>query len=248
MIEPITDSGPTGVRPLSSVVKTLAVLEALAGARRSLRLAELSRAMAMARGTTYQRLVTLIRAGWVEQIEDGSFRLTLHATRIGNAALEQASLGDRMVPFLRSLVDEAGETASLAVLDGVDPIIVQRVESSGVLRAELRVGATLSLDHSASGQVLAAFAEPHQRTLFAERGAALPAETVMAAVRATRFAVSTSQRIEGIGAVAAPIFDAAGHCLAALSLVGPLPRFETERMRGPLLAAAERINSFLQGR
>ena len=59
----------------------------------------------MSRATAHQKLITLVHAGWVEQIDSGAYRLALHATRMGLAALSQASLGERIMPFLQSLVD-----------------------------------------------------------------------------------------------------------------------------------------------
>jgi DNA-binding IclR family transcriptional regulator len=55
----------SGVRPLSSVLKSLAVLDALARAHRPQRLMELAQALEESRATTYQRLLTLTQAGWI---------------------------------------------------------------------------------------------------------------------------------------------------------------------------------------
>ena len=168
----------------------------------------------------------------------GAYRLTLHASRVGNAALSHASLGERVMPFLQSLVAETGETASLAVIDGDTCSIVQRVESHGVLRAELRVGALLDLEHSASGRVLAAFADPATLQRLRAGGMKLADEALLARVRKERFAPSSGRSFQGVRAVAVPIFAAGGGCLAALSLVGPLPRFTIEKMRERRSAAA----------
>lgn len=235
-----------GVRPLSSVLKTLAVLDALAEARKSMRLVELTRMIGGERGTVYQRLVTLMEAGWVEQIEDGSFRLSMHSARLAHAALEQANLGTRTVPIMQQLVDVAGETASLAVLDGAEARIVQRVESEGVLRAELKVGARLSLDNSASGRVLAAFVTPETLQRWIDNGIAVPSPEMLEKVRRERFAVS-GDRMAGIMASAAPVFEAGGRILAALSLVGPQQRFEAEKSRADLIAAADKITQMIRG-
>lgn len=237
---------PRGVRPLSSVLKTLAVLDAMADVRKSVRLVELTRMIGGERGTVYQRLVTLMEAGWVEQLEDGSFRLTMHPARLANAALEQANLGDRTVPVLQKLVDDTAETASLAVLDGAEARIVQRVESEGVLRAELKVGARLSLDNSASGRVLAAFVAPEKLQRWIEGGITLPSTDMLDKVRRERFAIS-GDRMTGIMASAAPVFEASGRILAALSLVGPQQRFQAEKSRARLCAAADQITQLLRG-
>ena len=246
MSNPASPDSPKGVRPLSSVLKTLAVLDAMAEARKSLRLVELARMLGAERATVYQRLVTLIEAGWVEQLEDGSFRLTMHAARLTNAALEQANLGVRIVPLMQELVDATGETASLAVLDGPGARIVQRVESEGILRAELKVGAMLSFDNSASGQILAAYLPPDRMQRMIDNGVTPPPADVLERVRREGYAVS-GPRLEGIVANAAPVFEASGRCIAALSLVGPKPRFDAEKTRPALCESAAKITQMLRG-
>jgi DNA-binding IclR family transcriptional regulator len=236
-----------GVRPLASVLKTLRLLDLLGAESKPMRLVDVAKASGMTRATAHQKLVTLTQAGWIEQTADGAYRLALHAARIGNAALAQASLGERVMPFLEKLVAETGETASLAVFDGLHARIVQRVETGGVLRAELRVGALLDLAHSASGRVLMAFASEPFLDNLRNRGVALPDDKLLRQVRREQFAASSGKSYEGVRAVAAPIFDIGGGCIAALSLVGPLPRFSIERTRAPMRRAADAINAFIRG-
>jgi DNA-binding IclR family transcriptional regulator len=235
-----------GVRPLSSVVKTLGLLDVLGSTTRPMRLVDVARTSRMSRATAYQKLLTLIHAGWAEQTEQG-YRLTLHATRLGQAALEQASLGDRVIPFLEKLVAQSGETASLAVLEGAGAHIVQRVESTGVLRAELHIGAVLDLAESASGRVLLAFADEAVLQALKKQKVAIPDAKLLAQVRRDSFATSSGRLVKGVRAIAAPIFDRPGRCIAALSLVGPLPRFSVDKLRPALLRSADRINAFLKG-
>jgi IclR family transcriptional regulator, KDG regulon repressor len=237
----------SGVRPLTSVLKAFEILDALGSQARPLRVTEVAHATRMSRATAHQKLVTLVRAGWVEQIDSGAYRLTLHASRVGNAALAQASLGERIMPLLQSLVAETGETASIAVIDGDKCSIVQRVESHGVLRAELRVGAQLDIAHSASGRVLSAFADPIMLARLRSSAVTLAEESLLARVRKERFAASSGRSFLGVRGVAAPVFDAGGQCIAAISLVGPLPRFTIEKTRGPLKRTAEAINKFIKG-
>jgi IclR family transcriptional regulator, KDG regulon repressor len=256
-MQPITDNAiqlpaaatekKGGVRPLSSVLKTLALLDALATSPKAIRLADLTRLVGGERGTVYQRLVTLMAAGWVEQLEDGSFRLSLRAVQVAHAALEQGSFGARVVPAMQRLVAEVGETASLAVLDRDEARIVQRVESDALLRADSKLGSTLSLDNSATGRVLVAFADPERLAGWRERGVVLPDAAMLAQVRRESFAVSGS-RLAEISASGAPVFDAAGRCYAALSLVGPANRFDAAKSRAALMRAAEQITRMIQGK
>jgi len=237
----------SGVRALSSVLKTLVLVDVLAQHHRPARLADLARAAKMSRGTAHQKLVTLVQAGWIEQI-DGLYRLSLHATRISNAALEQANLGERIVPFLEDLVAEAQETASLAVIDGVSVCIVQRVESTGVLRADLHVGAQLDVEHSASGRILAAFAREGMLDEWRRSKVPLPDAKILDQVRREKFAISSGLSYEGVRAIGAPVFDPRGECLAALTLVGPVPRFDANRLRPLLEKTAARMSEHMRAR
>lgn len=244
----MTDQTPTprGVRPLSTVIKTLALLDVLAQARGALRLADVVRLAGGERATVYQRLITLKEAGFVEQLADGSFRLSLHTAWIAHAALEQANLGTRTIPIMQKLVYAVHETASLAVLEGDEARIVQRVESEGVLRADMKVGASLSLDNSATGRIFAAFAPPEKLSHWRSRGVPLPDTAMLDKVRRENYA-EKGDRMEGIGAIAAGVFDRGQRCIAALSLVGPDKRFDAEACRAPLLKAAAEITAMISG-
>jgi DNA-binding IclR family transcriptional regulator len=234
----------TGVRPLSSALKTLALLDHLGRSRQAVRLATLSRELGIGRATIYQRLVTLIAGGWVEQTSEGHFRLTLRAARVAQAATEQAGLGARTLPILEALTAETGEAASLAVLEDDEPCIVQRVEPQGVLRVEMRVGATMSLGGSASGRVLLAYVDPAK----ARRLAPELDPAILEAVRESGHSISSGKTMEGIRAAAVPVFGHDGSCVAALSLVAPVQRFAPDGWIQPLRAAAEALRAIMEGR
>jgi DNA-binding IclR family transcriptional regulator len=236
-----------GVRALSSAVKTLKVLELLAQSRSPMTLGEVAAKAGMTRSSTYQKLITLRAAGWIEASQS-RFRLTLLAARVGNAALEQASLGERVIPILRTVVLETGETASLAVLEGSQCYIVQRVEAEGVMRIGLRTGSTLSLDRSASGLILTAHLASADLEHLRQAGATLASDPVLAQVRRDRFAVSLDRsRMPDVRAVGMPILDTEGRCVAALSLVGPVARFDPQKHLAPLDRAVRKIETLFVG-
>jgi len=234
------------VRALSTAVKTLALLDHLGSLKQPARLTEVAAELGAGRSTVYQRLVTLIEAGWVEQIEDGRFRLTMRAMKLAGAAAEQAGLGERALPHLRQLVADVGETASLAVIEDHAAVIIQRVESGGVLHARAPLGRAMSLNDSASGRVLIAFADPEEVGQLQRAAVALPDEGVLEEVRRRGVGVA-ADHIE-VGAVAAPVFDHRQRCIAALSLVGPKGRFDAKRVIAPTLASAAKLSLMLGGR
>ncbi len=232
---------------MTTVLKTMAVLDVLARSPRGMRLPEIARAMELSRPTAYQRLLTLVEAGWIEQDEQFRYRLSMHVCRLAAAALEQANLGSRVTPILEALVHEVKETASLAALERGVPCIVSRVDSDSVLRAEQKIGTTMSLEGSASGRILTAFADEATLQRLRESGEALASEEILSAAREDRFALSSGYTQVGVRAIAAPVFDIHGKCTATVSLVMPETRFDLERVRGPLLNAAEQITKLQQG-
>jgi DNA-binding IclR family transcriptional regulator len=234
-------SSTQGVRPLSSVLKAFAVLDLLGASERPLRLMDVVRATGESRATTYQKLVTLVEAGWVEQAADGAYRLSLHAARLGEAALRQASLGERATAVLEALVSEVGETASLATVNGVRAQLVKRVEAEVAVRVQNAVGTLLSLDQSASGRILTAFASPEYRKLLLSKGAVLASDSLLREVKRQGYAISSGRDVPGVQSVAVPVLDAHGTCSAALSIVAPVARFDAARYVKPLLRAAEKL-------
>lgn len=236
-----------GVRPLSTVLKTLALLDLLAQSSRGMRLLEVANGAGLSRATAYQRLLTLIEAGFVEQDEESRYRLSMHCVRLSAAALEQADLGMRARPLLQALVDRVQETASLAVLDRGLPCIVSRVESEALLRAEQKIGTTMSLEGSASGRVLTAFCDAATRQRLQSSGELLAGDEILEETRRNRYALSSGYTHSGVTAIAAPIFDHQQICVATVSLVIPDTRFTLETFREPLLETAEALSRVLQG-
>jgi DNA-binding IclR family transcriptional regulator len=222
-------------------------MEVLANSPRGMKLPEVANSLGLSRPTAYQRLLTLTEAGLIEQDEQSRYRLSMHLCRFAAAALEQADLGTRVLPILQDLVHDAGETASLAVLDRGLPCIISRVESESVLRAEQKIGTTMSLEGSASGRILTAFADEATMRRLKESGEELASDEIVAAARADGYALSSGYTQAGVRAIAAPVFDLYGKCAATISLVMPETRFNLEQFKAPLLRAAEEITKLQQG-
>jgi IclR family KDG regulon transcriptional repressor len=234
-----------GVRPLSSVLKTLALLDVVAGFDTPQKLSAIAQRAKMSPATAHQKLLTLVNAGWLERGEDNGYRLSMHANRIGTRALEQASLGDRVLPFLERLTNKADQSSSLAVFEGLRASVIQRVESSSLVRAQLYIGVTLNLAESASGRILTAFASDETRARLRKSELTLAEDRILERVRRDAFALSSGRSWAGIRAAAVPVFNSRQRCVAALALVGPLPRFSVERAKRELRHAAAAINGFL---
>ncbi len=244
---PNSGARPKGVKPIAAALKTLSLLSLIGRADGPLRLVDLSAASGESTATTYQRLVTLMQAGWLEQTEDTRYRLSFQAVLVGQAALEQANIGERATSILRSLALAVGESVSLAELSGVAVCIVRRIEAEVVVRARVRVGTKLSLNESASGRVLTAFAAPDKLAQLREQGGKLASEALLSEVRACGYATSSGKDTPGARTLAMPVFDALRRCAFAISVVAPAERFQPERYMGKLAESAQTLSNAIGG-
>ena len=230
----------------SSALKCLALVDALSEFSEPVPLSMLARAVGEGRSTVFKRLSTLVEAGWVEKTENGHYSLSLRTAAIGARALEQASLGQRVLPAIQQLSAEVQETVSIIVLDRHESLIAQRVESGQVLRADLRVGALMPIAENASGQVLVAFASPARRAQLVSDGVVLPSEETLERVRAR--GASFASLVPRVTAIAVPIFGVHGYAEAALSVAGPAERFDPESVEELVKETACRLTVLAGGR
>ncbi|MEM7074400.1 MAG: helix-turn-helix domain-containing protein [Pseudomonadota bacterium] len=227
------------VKPLTTALNCLHLMEVLSEQPAPLRLADVARLIGESRATTYQRLLTLVTAGWMEHTEHGTYRLTVRALRIASGALEQAGLGERVVPILNTLTTATRQTSSLVLAEGPRIYIAQRVEARGVLRADLNVGTELSIRESPSGMVWTAFGPPSFRASLQESGTETAPENRLREVRQAGYAAGGGgETLLGIRGCAVPVLNPGGTCIASISLFGPEETFDPDAAIPALRAAA----------
>lgn len=230
---------------LSSTRKALALVETMASVGRPSGVSELARLVGSSRGTVHKQLSTLVASGWAEQHADGRYGLSLLIARIGNAALHQAGLGEKIQNVLESIAVETGECATIAALHRRSALIVQRAESDQVLSANIRVGTVIPLTTGASALVLLGFATTSRlRAAWREAGAGLAAEHRVAAVREAGYAITRDEFLPGVTAVSIPLRDELTLHTTALTMVGPNDRVDVDQAREVLTAARDQIQAF----
>ncbi|MEZ7004770.1 IclR family transcriptional regulator [Streptomyces sp. AD55] len=236
-----------GTQILTSSLKTLEVLAALADEPRGVGASELARRTGGSRGYVHRQLVTLCAGGWAEQTEEGTYRLSLRVSRLSEAAFTQAGLGHRAIALMEELAGVVHETVSLAVLDGDSARIVQRVEVDRLLRVDARIEARMPISDTASGRVLTAWALPHDLAALREAGVATAGDDELERIRLDGYAISLPNQLEPTVAVAAPVFDARRRVMAALSVVGPMARFDAESAAAATVGCAARVTRITSG-
>lgn len=148
-----------------------------------------------------------------------------------------------VLPRLREIT---GESVQLYRLDGNARICVAALEPPVGLRDTVPVGARLPLTAGSAAKVLVAWADADlQRAILAD---AVFGERALTEVRKRGWAQSAAERASGVASVSAPVRDAGGTVIAAVSVSGPIDRMGRRpgaRWAADLVAAAEALHKRL---
>jgi len=230
---------------VAAVDRALAILSAFSEDGEPLTLADLAERTGLYKSTVLRLASSLERAGYLRRRHDGLFTLGPALLRLGELYRASFDLGERVMPALRRLSRDTGESAAFYLRDGDERVCLYRVASTThrVLHY-VTPGTRFSLSTGASGQVLRAFADG---------AASLPPD--LQEVRERGLAVSLADRKAETAAIAAPVFgvdtaDGQVRLVGALSLAGPASRFtpdSIEKMAGSLTAEARSLSKALGG-
>lgn len=219
----------TAVGTLDRIVAVLSAVEA--GARSY---TDITKATGLSRPTAHRIIRALELHGFLLQAGSAGYALGPRLLSLAASAIRDLPLRDLAHPALERLAKATGESAQLYVREGEVRVCVDAVESESELRTIVAVGATLPLTKGSAGKVFLAWADDADRRRVL---ASLPDD---AAVRLARsiattarrgWADSIGEREAGVASVSAPIFDATGALVAAVSVSGPANRIGALRGR-----------------
>lgn len=194
----------TGVGVLD---KSALVLAALADGPCGL--AELVARTGLPRATAY-RLASALAAHRLASVADGRYALGPWLTELATAD----PLVARATVVLDDLRAETGCSAQLFRRRGDERLCVAASDVPAGLRDTVPVGARLPMTAGSAAQALLADADT------VPPGAAFSRAT-LAAVRRRGWAASVAERAPGVASVSAPVRDASGTIVAAVSVSGP---------------------------
>lgn len=227
---------------LGSVRTAARVLRAFSEVDQELGVNQVARRLGIGKSTAHRVLSTLAAERLLERdVATGRYRLGLALYELGTTVTEHVDLHQAALPVLTTLRHSTGEMVHVAVLDGLEVVYVERLESHHMLPIFRRVGHRLPATWTSSGKVLlASLSSPElDRRLLAWEPLARTPRTItdpralraeLARVNERGWALNNEEGHPGIVSVGAPIRGYDGEVLAAVSVVGA-----TNRMQGKTL-------------
>ena len=248
---------------VQSLTRGLSILEALAKTDGGITLTDLAHRVSLPPSTTHRLLSTLEKMGYVYQA--GNLRLWyvgLHAFTVGAGFLANRDFVGESHAYMRRLMEQSGETANLAILDGTEAVFIAQVQCHEMMRILVKIGGRVPLHASGVGKALfAALPDEQIDAILKVKGlpritahTIVAPETMWAALKVIRhrgYSFDDEEHAPGTRCVAATIFDEHAEPLGAISLAGPASRLPDERIRqlGPAVAhTAEELTRKVGGR
>jgi IclR family transcriptional regulator, KDG regulon repressor len=228
---------------LTSVQNAARLLKEFGTAEGSLGVTELARRLQLGKSTVHRLLATLTAERILEHDPTtGTYRLGLMMWELGARVSVHRVLHDAATTVLEELRNATKETVQVAVLDGREVVYVERLESPHTLRLFGRVGHRNWAHCTSTGKVLLAFL-PERRLEALLEGWRFERKTdatichpgqlraELERVRAQGWAENIGESELGVASVAAPIRNARGGVIAAVSVAGPVMRVNGDTLR-----------------
>jgi DNA-binding IclR family transcriptional regulator len=194
---------------------------------------ELAEALGVHKSTVLRLLRTLEDYRFVQRDGAHHYRLGGKLFDLSTQALEQRDIRRIAAPFLTELNVKLGHTLHLATYEGGEAVYVDKYDSRHNVRMYSRIGKTAGLHCTAVGKVLVAYLPDAERERvigeldFVVRtentirdAAAYTAE--LEVVRRQGYALDRAENESFVTCIAAPVRDASGDVIAAVSISVPV--------------------------
>jgi IclR family transcriptional regulator, acetate operon repressor len=248
---------------VQSLTRGLNILEALAKSEAGISLTDIAQRVDLPPSTTHRLLSTLEKMGYVYHEGDlGHWYVGLQAFTVGAGFLANRDFVAQSHAYMRRLMEQSGETANLAILDGTEAVFIAQVQCREMMRILVKLGSRVPLHASGVGKaIFAALPDEQIDAILKVKGlpritahTIVAPETMWAALKVIRqrgYSFDDEEHAPGTRCVAATIYDEYAEPLGAISLTGPSSRLPDERIRqlGPIVAhTAEELTKKLGGR
>jgi DNA-binding IclR family transcriptional regulator len=238
------------------VDRAFALLAAFDARNRRLTLGQLARRSGIPTSSTLRLAGRLVAWGALERDAEGLFSIGLRLWEVASLAPRGQGLKQVALPFMGDLEEVTRQHVLLAVRDGNDALLVERLSAHQAMNVLYRVGGRLPLHSTGVGLALLAFADSDfQEETLAQPLVHLPENVpvspaalrrTLAEIRREGLATIRRRAPQPLVSVAAPIFGADDAVAAALSVVVPQENAEP-RLIGPAVRTAARSISRLLG-
>jgi DNA-binding IclR family transcriptional regulator len=232
-------AGATG--DIQVVARCAQLLRLFSTSQRSIRISDAAAELRLQRSTVHRYLSSLTNAGFLERDPDGGYCLGPLQVQLGTIALRGLRVLDLAEPYLQELANDSDQTAVIAVWGGMGPVVAGVHEPRDrLVNLTVRIGSPLPIDAAQSQAFLAFLADRSiEERLLMQLPDMRRREIAgrLGDIRRDGYAVSAGV-VQGVRAVAVPVFEGSGRICATIAVVGTLSSLSEPPASGLLQALA----------
>jgi len=196
--------------------------------------------------TVHRLFHRLEEEGFVQRDIDGrSYSAGQRLRKMSMNVLSSTRLRTVRLSVMNALCEKLGETCNIATPDREGMVYLDRVETKWPLRIQLPVGTQVPFHCTASGKMYLSTLAPHMlgkllsaSTLEKKTAQTLTDITALQAeiddTRMRGYSLDQQEFMEGMVAIAVPIFDDLGRLMSTLSVHAPTQRASVEKLEACL--------------
>lgn len=225
-----------------ALAKALTLLETIAQSRRGMSLSHLSRELQLPKSSTHCLLLTLERHGYLQrnnQTRRYTFGLKFYS--LASTALAQMRIRDIAAPLLHSLMKQTGLTVHMAVLEGGEAVLIDKVEPPGLITLATWIGKRMDVHCTGVGKSLIAYlSESELDSIVIEHRLSRHNENTitsagklknhLALIRKQGYSLDDEEDELGLRCISSAVLDHTGKAIAAISVAGPTSRITAENV------------------
>ena len=239
---------------MTSMARGLAVINAFQERKRHLTIAQISHRTEIPRAAVRRCLYTLIRLGYATN--DGrTYSLLPKVLTLGHAYLSSTPLAVSAQPYLDRISEQVHEACNLATLEGEQVLYLARSTiPQRLISVDLSVGSRLPAYCTSMGRILLAALDDESLNDYLNHADLQPKTSrtlhtpealweCLQRVRQQGWCLVDQELEQGLRSIAVPVYDSAGHVLAAMNIsthAGRVPASELEKRFLPILLNASR--------
>jgi DNA-binding IclR family transcriptional regulator len=239
------EASVTAAVPTPMVERAFRLLELLSDSEEGLTLTELARTLQVSKGSIHGLLKTLVNSGVIEQEEERRFVLGPRIYDLAQAYIQRSGLRHFALPAMRRLATQTGETVCLGKIEQKGVRIIECIvdqEEQSALHISARRGMRIPLLAAATCPCVLTswsvaqreeFLRTHPLPRFTERSLTDAQQLLARVEEVGRSGVSFDyeEYLDGVNAVAAPIYGSGGTLVALLWIVGFASRWNGEAVQ-----------------
>lgn len=225
---------------MSSLYNALKILDLLSE-HDELGVTEISKTLDIGKASVFKMLYTFEKKKYVTKTQNSKYKLGVRFVDYGSIILERQNILELAKPFIQTLRDEHNETTHLGVLgEDLNIVFMLKEASTASIQMASRVGSIMPFYATASGKVLVAhnLDEETKNKISSYDFTQFTKNTItdyeelndqFKQIKEQGYGEDLEEYELGLTCYAAPVKDASGNAVAAISVSGPTRRMERNK-------------------